>query len=115
MSVFPFKPHRTVQRPAFRDRPVLFEGKCALICPGCGGSCLHHVEIVAYDRHEDDQRALRTVINNGDVQLRVIENNSSNPSSRRDGIVIKLYCETCDCSPELTIAQHKGQTLVDWR
>ncbi len=47
-----------------------------------------------------------------------------NPSSRRHGVVIAFWCETCEgqATPEgthredlwLTFAQHKGMTHVGW-
>jgi hypothetical protein len=40
---------------------------------------------------------------------------SWNPSWRRDGIAIEFCCEGCGSIGELTIAQHKGVTLVGWR
>ena len=37
-----------------------------------------------------------------------------NPSARRDGLAIRFWCESCDARPVLTIAQHKGSTLVEF-
>jgi hypothetical protein len=38
-----------------------------------------------------------------------------NPSERRQGLAIAFSCEDCDAKLELTIAQHKGNTIVEWR
>jgi hypothetical protein len=38
-----------------------------------------------------------------------------NPSSRRNGVVIRFWCEDCDVISELTLEQHKGNTLLRWR
>ncbi|HXU03825.1 MAG TPA: hypothetical protein VN903_22825, partial [Polyangia bacterium] len=38
-----------------------------------------------------------------------------NPSGRRDGIAIDLWCESCKEGSTLTIAQHKGMTAIGWR
>jgi uncharacterized protein YbaR (Trm112 family) len=94
------------------DRPDV------LVCPGCRGSYLHHMRIRAYDRRcEDDARVVRTTIGVGveGAQLERVENDHSNPSSRRDGIVIEFWCENCDRDPELTIVQQKGKTFIEWR
>jgi hypothetical protein len=72
--------------------------------PGCGGWNLHHMRVFAYDRREDDERVLRTTIDGNGAELEWRANDHSNPSSRRDGIVIEFWCENCDCDPELTIA-----------
>jgi hypothetical protein len=38
----------------------------------------------------------------------------TNPSSRRGGIAIRFWCEGCPFISELTLAQHKGSTEVEW-
>jgi DNA-directed RNA polymerase subunit M/transcription elongation factor TFIIS len=87
-----------------------------LACPSCGNSYLHHGCIVVYRRSEDAPRVLCTVINDGIAKLEWLENNrSDNPSPRRDGLTIEFSCENCGRENELTIAQHKGETLVRWR
>ena len=40
---------------------------------------------------------------------------SGNPSWRRHGLAICFECEFCGRTSELTIAQHKGQSLLAWR
>jgi hypothetical protein len=45
---------------------------------------------------------------------------SGNPSSRRQGLAIRFFCEGCggadsDDIIELTVAQHKGSTELAWR
>ena len=40
---------------------------------------------------------------------------SGNPSLRRHGLAICFECEFCGRTIELTIAQHKGQSLLAWR
>ncbi len=43
-------------------------------------------------------------------------NNSRNPSDRRQGMIIRFECENCGPNGiELCIAQHKGNTIVHWQ
>jgi hypothetical protein len=89
-----------------------------LVCPHChdSHSCLHHGVLTVYHRREDESRLTRIGVRNGSALIeRVDSDGSGNPSSRRDGLAIHFYCELCDLSSELTIAQHKGQTLLAWR
>jgi hypothetical protein len=102
-----------------------------LLCPNCGGEYIHHMEITSYDRKEDDVHTLKTQIigfdhpDNGpmdpikedfsSVVSNIVESSGENPSSRRSGLVVSFYCELCPALTELTIAQHKGLTQVQWR
>ena len=85
-----------------------------LLCPTCGFEYLHHDRIVTYTRKEDSA---------ADVQVINVPNERSaqplasipipqNPSDRRSGVVISGWCEGCDNRWDLTLAQHKGHTLV---
>jgi hypothetical protein len=89
-----------------------------LSCPCCGGQFLHHGRVTIFhrERGEDSPRTLETSVE-GPVTLCNITPSatSANPSSRRDGFAIAFYCEECRLDAELTFAQHKGQTLVQWR
>lgn len=84
-----------------------------LLCPNCESTCLHHQSIEVFDRKEDDQTGTHTLVESGDIVSKH-SNLSGNPSRRRDGIKIHFMCEECDAKPVLTIAQHKGQTLIVW-
>jgi hypothetical protein len=89
-----------------------------LVCPRChdSHSCLHHGRLTVYHRCEDEARLTRIDVSNGSALIKRIDSEGSgNPSSRRNGLAIDFYCELCDLSSELTIAQHKGQTLLAWR
>jgi hypothetical protein len=95
-----------------------------LACPRCGGKHLHHMQVLVYDRREDASNVRRTLIecsadhnrDPGEIIISNVENeNSGNPSRRRGGIVISFRCETCHLLPiDLAIAQHKGETLINW-
>jgi hypothetical protein len=97
------------------DAPSYHAGEHLLTCPCCGNSYLHHDKVVAYERHEDATRVLRIEVDGGGAKLEWVANDSRNPSSRRNGLCIEFYCENCGNRSELTIAQHKGETLLGWR
>lgn len=86
-----------------------------LLCPKCGGDYLHHDQVKTFCREEDEE----TVVFNIDFKppkvTKEIGNLSKNPSSRRDAVAIHFYCELCSYLGELTIAQHKGRTFLQWR
>jgi len=84
----------------------------ALVCPKCDYNNLHQESITVNWRKEDADvgvnvfSSLRGTIENKDIR--------SNPSPRRDGILIRFKCEHCDAEPDLAIFQHKGLTLINW-
>jgi hypothetical protein len=87
-----------------------------LICPGCASNCLHHKYVTVYDvAKEDAPQMTRTRVSHGIVESSEVPNTNENPSSRRHGLAIGFWCECCPAKSELTIAQHKGNTLVEWR
>jgi len=84
-----------------------------LDCPACGNGCLHHGEVVVYDRVEDDPVTLVTRVGMGTKTE--ITNGKGNPSSRRHGLTIEFSCEHCSANPVLELQQHKGSTYLSWR
>jgi hypothetical protein len=88
-----------------------------LHCPNCGFNYLHHEAVTVYDRGEDAEQTGRTEISgvNRVVMSIVSSDKSGNPSSRRDGLAIRFWCEGCPAKPELTVVQHKGETYLAWR
>jgi hypothetical protein len=89
-----------------------------LVCPRChdSHSYLHHGALTVYHLREDEPRLTRIGVRNGSALIERVDSDASgNPSSRRDGLAIYFDCEICGTSSELTIAQHKGQTLLAWR
>lgn len=89
------------------------EGHGAMLeCPACGGNYLRHEKIEAFERNEDQAEGLHISISNG---VFVKDNDlTGNPSSRLHGLSIHFKCENCPSNPVLTIAQHKGNTWVDF-
>ncbi len=101
-------------------------GDNVLLCPCCGGENLHHEAVTIYDRFEDapDVR-VTTVEGNEFVSSTVPNDTSANPSSRRHGVGVDFWCESChgesNSKPAkftehfvLQLQQHKGSTYLDW-
>ena len=86
-----------------------------LICPICKGDYLHHRDVTVFNRHEDSSLVYETEIGERTSVKCVKSDTSRNPSSRRDGIAISFICEECPSKLEMTIAQHKGQTHIEWK
>ncbi len=83
-----------------------------LECPACGGDHLHHVKVDVYERAEDQDSGLHVSVAEGKSSEDA--NLVGNPSSRRHGLSISFRCEHCSAKPILTIAQHKGNTWVNF-
>lgn len=91
-----------------------------LYCPKCmDNGNLHHDTVQVFNRRvEDDDNGLLVTVEAQAVQATSATGLVSyprNPSTRRDGISVHFYCENCDLDAELTIAQHKGNTIIEWR
>lgn len=89
-----------------------------LQCPRCGDQYLHSGRIQTFDRPKEDATSGRIVTVGKDVLVEEranVDGNSRNPSLRRHGIAIAFSCECCGDDLELTLAQHKGATLIGWR
>jgi hypothetical protein len=73
--------------------------------------------VVLYLRREDDLSLLRLTISTGGTVTKatVASDEAGNPSECRHGLAIRLACEHCGGWSELTLAQHKGFTLMRWR
>lgn len=95
-----------------------------LLCPCCGGEYLHHDTVSVFMRPEDAESTLVTTVSaTASITDLLPSNVSGNPSSRRGGITISFWCESCHGDPEhinkplfkLHIAQHKGNTFLNWK
>jgi hypothetical protein len=83
-----------------------------LRCAHCGTLQTHHDTVEIFDREPDAETGFRvTVTPQRTVQIGT--NLRGNPSSRRSGVAIRYWCESCGGRSVLTIAQHKGLTLMD--
>lgn len=86
-----------------------------LLCPRCDGGYLHHGNIEVYSRYEDAEQTLQTVVMNHQTKTALVASNTAiNPSARRGGLRINFFCELCGEESDLTFAQHKGVTFVEW-
>jgi len=83
-----------------------------LLCPACGGNYLHHTRTEIFDRVAEDSGGLHIQANGR--SLHIDTSLLRNPSRRRDGLIIRFYCEACPVISELTVVQHKGNTLLDF-
>ena len=83
-----------------------------LRCPVCGGEYLHQDNTEIFNRsHEDSTEGLHVTVDG--QKLQTDHSQTGNPSLRRDGMRIDLWCELCNSSSSLTIVQHKGNTLLE--
>ena len=84
-----------------------------LLCPSCGGNFLNQERVEVFGLAEDDKHGVHISVENGkavfDIGL------EGNPSARRHGMVIHFSCEGCSAKPVFTIAQHKGNTHIDFK
>jgi hypothetical protein len=87
-----------------------------LTCPHCGFDYLHQGAVRCYDRDEDARLTTVTTVADGKTSLQLLPSDTTrNPSDRRHGLAIAFDCEGCASYLELTLAQHKGISLLEWR
>ena len=90
----------------------------SLLCPTCQQPYIHHTYVKIFERHlhEDGPSAVIHVngFKDGKFVTHESSNSARNPSMRRDGIRIGFWCESCEHHIELTLAQHKGFTLMEF-
>lgn len=96
-----------------------------LYCPSCRSDCIHHDGVDVFERSEDARYGTRVRVRGVDLPLAqrapppraaevtVDATLDGNPSSRRQGVTIRFWCEQCSQRSVLTIAQHKGSTLIE--
>lgn len=87
-----------------------------LRCPACHGEHLHHEGVRIWERSEDEAMVRLTAVEAGYVHTALEHSaGSENPSLRRHGLAIEFWCEFCAGRGELSFAQHKGVTYLEWR
>lgn len=85
-----------------------------LLCRVCRHGFTHHGEVEVFQRaHDEDPQGLR-VLTTGNRTTALMSDLRGNPSSRRCGIVIRIWCEACHQVSTIDIAQHKGVTTVTY-
>ena len=82
-----------------------------LLCPRCEFDHLHHYQVDVFERKEDAATGLHVHV--ADCSSSIDTHLRGNPSSRRGGVAVRFWCEGCHAKLLLTIAQHKGVTLVN--
>jgi hypothetical protein len=89
-----------------------------LLCPRCSSNNMHQGAVTVFNRAEDAKDVQVTAItpDSEAVTTTIPNQTTSNPSSRRHGLLIDFECELCHNIGKLTLAvyQHKGLTLVEW-
>lgn len=93
-----------------------------LMCPACGSGYLHVETVCVFARRQDNESVYVGVDpGSGTVDVEPDCHPSNplaalgNPSRRRHGQRLVIRCEECPEYSYLTIAQHKGQTLIEHR
>jgi hypothetical protein len=86
------------------------------LCPKCGETYLHQSSVHIYTRDTEDALVGPVTFCDG-TRTMVTQDGSmdNNPSRRRHGLSVDMDCEVCGPVGRLTIAQHKGQTLIGWQ
>jgi len=100
-----------MNRPRAVHLPKLRADNAELLCPSCGGEFLRQKQAQVFARSEDATAGVRVTF--GDSGFAVDSGMGGNPSPRQDGISISLECDQCGAMSELTVSQHKGQTLIE--
>jgi hypothetical protein len=85
------------------------------ICPYCRCPDLRHGAVQIFERAEDSPITMMTTVDGGTTTRLVSSDSTRNPSNRRHGLVIAFACDNCSTRLELTVAEHKGVTLLGWR
>lgn len=99
----------------FSDVISAGDGSRVLACAHCGDGYLHHKDVSVFTCEQDSDTVRHTLVQPDEsLTSEVIsQKDSGNPSTRRDGVTIALDCENCQKTTLLTIAQHKGVTLMN--
>lgn len=84
-----------------------------LLCPSCSDNHLRHERVEIFERAEDESKGIHVSVE--DEKAIIDTSLTNNPSERRHGISIHFSCEQCSAKSILTLAQHKGNTLVDFK
>ena len=106
-------------RPPLLRREIQTEdygGDFSLLCPRCGDGFIHHGQVAVFSRPKEEGPVSLTRVASDGLVVVGEKAIACNPSSRRDGIAIGFWCESCgEDDFELTIEQHKGNTFIQWR
>ena len=86
--------------------------KRTLLCPACGSPFAHQGRVEVWNRPEGETRPGMAIEKDGQAHEIPAD---GNPSIWRDGVRIWFVCEGVGCEAQfaLTVAQHKGETIVE--
>jgi hypothetical protein len=90
------------------DADSAYRGK--LLCAHCGHDYLHTHSVEVFERAEDEETGLHVKVVGKSAAID--RSMGGNPSARREGMRITFECEWCGEITALSVAQHKGWTLV---
>lgn len=76
-----------------------------LLCPKCGFNYLHHDSVEVFDCGEDATNGVHVTVSDGIAKMDT--SLTGNPSRRRHGLNIYLWCEGCSAKSVLSVSQHK--------
>jgi hypothetical protein len=82
-----------------------------MVCPRCSEGAGCHIERVEVGARREDEEPVTLSIDLLDGQ--VTPTDLPHASPRRQWVTLLGYCEA-GCRWSLTLAQHKGETLVQW-
>jgi hypothetical protein len=84
------------------------DGEHVLVCPACGHTNLHQIEVVVVmRRHEDEPEPLTVHVDRAGMTAMRAEG-----GGRRHMTRIRFRCEHCPHLSCLELLQHKGETFV---
>lgn len=81
-----------------------YSNQTNFLCPNCRSSFMRQERVEVFD-------GIHVLVDSGEVTVNT--DMTGNPSAQKDGLFIWFRCEDCDKPSALTIAQHKGVTLVN--
>jgi hypothetical protein len=106
----------TLTVPEHRFRTVESDEDNRIVCPKCHGEHVHHGAVIVFVREREDGATRATLVDERGVDtLAGLDWAAPQNPSSRNGVLIRFWCETCSACFALTLAQHKGTTLLEWQ
>ncbi len=87
-----------------------FDTYGVLHCPCCHNPDTHQFMVAVFARKEDQQVTITAIPTGGEAPASFVL--PPNPSMRRDGVAVGFTCEHCPAVFWVSLAQHKGATLL---
>lgn len=85
-----------------------------LKCPACGGTNLHHHEVIVCSRTSgEDGPGVKVEVSGASVTTTVNVPDAAF-AGRRDDLRVRFTCEQCPTESWRYLIQHKGDTLLKW-